>query len=470
LQLRPYQTRTLDALRAEFQAGRRSVVVVSPTGSGKGSMAAHMLAQAVKRGRRGLFIVHRREIILDVAERIAKAAGLRPGIILAGHPYDPRIPLQVASIETLRNRKKPAADLLIWDECHHAICEGYQEVKSFYSDAYHAGFTATPARHDGRGLAEAFEAIVLGPTVSELISEGHLTPFDIISPDHRLEERRTIAADPVAAYLEHAPGKTMAVYASNLKEAQRFAQEFTTAGIRAVCIEGASAKDARAQALRDIAAGRLSVVTNCNVLTEGTDIPSLDGVIVARGVGSCALWLQICGRALRTHPAKEKALILDLPGNVHVHGPPDEEREYSLEGRGIRRKSDAAPLLVCAICGGERKTGRCKRCGFEPETKETEIDPQPLVLYERPATREDGARALQRMVAFASHKGLHTRWVWHEYVRAFGAEPPAERWEEIKKWIAAERERCGVPIRPPRGKGENRGGDSNGDPQRSFPV
>ena len=72
--LRDYQTRAIDLVRAEYRRGRKSVLLVLPTGAGKTATASQLIAWAVARGRRCLFVVHRREIVLDTARRLAAAA------------------------------------------------------------------------------------------------------------------------------------------------------------------------------------------------------------------------------------------------------------------------------------------------------------------------------------------------------------------------------------------------------------
>ena len=116
--LRPYQERALESLRDEFGAGRRRVLLVAPTGSGKTVIACAMVRAALAKGRRVLYLAHRKELIDQPDEKLT-ALGVDHGIIMAGRPTRDS-PVQVASVQTIARREVPPADLVIVDECFPA--------------------------------------------------------------------------------------------------------------------------------------------------------------------------------------------------------------------------------------------------------------------------------------------------------------------------------------------------------------
>jgi DNA repair protein RadD len=125
-ELRPYQRDVIASVEAEIATGRRRVLLVAPTGSGKTVIAAAVVADAVAHGKRVLFLAHRRELI-NQGSRKLHAAGVDHGIILPGYPMRLGEQVQVASIASLRARAissssidMPAADVVIVDEAHHA--------------------------------------------------------------------------------------------------------------------------------------------------------------------------------------------------------------------------------------------------------------------------------------------------------------------------------------------------------------
>jgi DNA repair protein RadD len=154
--LRDYQVSAVEQLRAAFgvlEADRRRVLLVSPVGSGKTRLGAEIARLKVKNwGKKVLWIAHRTELI-DQAASALTACGLSVGAIAAGSslPPQPFAPVQVASIQTLAARGRvPEADMVIWDEAHHASAKTYADLFAQYAAAQHVGLTATPERADGK--------------------------------------------------------------------------------------------------------------------------------------------------------------------------------------------------------------------------------------------------------------------------------------------------------------------------------
>jgi len=157
--LRPYQLEAVERVRKEIRSGATRVLVVAATGAGKTVLASHIIVRSVAGGRRVLFVAHRRELI-DQCYRKLLASGMgesKVGVIMAGDDRrHPRAPVQVASIDTLRNRAKPKADIVIVDEAHRALAKSYRDLADEYPKAIHLGLTATPYRADGKGLGDAY--------------------------------------------------------------------------------------------------------------------------------------------------------------------------------------------------------------------------------------------------------------------------------------------------------------------------
>lgn len=157
--LRPYQAELLKRIDAAIAAGKRRPLVQLPTGGGKTVVFVEQVRRAAERGLRVLIIVHRVELIHQTAAKL-HAAGVDFGVIAAGFPPRPGARVQVGSIQTLdarafRSRKieLPPADLIIVDEAHHAVAPSWRRVINGYPQAIVCGYSATPCRADGRGLA-----------------------------------------------------------------------------------------------------------------------------------------------------------------------------------------------------------------------------------------------------------------------------------------------------------------------------
>lgn len=414
-QLRPYQTAAIDAIRAEARAGHRSILCVSPVGSGKTTIFSSIAQRHVDQGGRVLVLVHRRELLQQAAARL-EAFGVQAA---------------VHTIQTLVAREqRPEASLVILDEAHHfqPDATGWGEFAAGYGQALRLGFTATPERGDGTGLGALFTSLVVAASVHELTTAGHLVRCSVVAPAKPLKSGQ-IAQRPVDAYLEHARGRRCIVFSPHVKAAVEHACEFRASGVSCAVVEGTMAPLVRARALADYRAGRVPVLCNVNVLTEGFDCPETDAVIIARGIGTPGLFIQIVGRALRPAPGKRDALVLDLRGVVHVHGRPDEDRRYSLEGRAIRRDEDGPAERFCIVCGAVIEGDACTDCGRTPEELEApRVTKTPLVKFERIRrdTDEERIARLAKWIGQARSKGWNPNQALHRYRAAYGDWPPPD--------------------------------------------
>jgi DNA repair protein RadD len=434
VKLRPYQDTFIAALFARARTSRR-IVGVAPTGSGKTRVATELARRAVEKGRSVLWLAHRTELV-DQAARTLVAAGLVVGVISAASTWSLALdaPVQVASIQTLVARELfPAADLIIWDECHHCseAAAEWSSILNHYPDAYVIGLTATPERGDGSGLRPLFDAIVAGPTVRELTALGHLVSCEVVRPDKLLRPGE-IAQDPLAAFLEHGDQRQFLAFLRTVEDAERTASEFAAHGISAACIHANSGDEYRRATLDGFRAGRIRVLTNVYVLTEGTDLPMAKGILLARGCGTAGMFLQIVGRALRQDGSGKTALLIDLVGASHLHGMPEDERLYSLDGKAIQPAS--APM--CPRCGSTRGSdGGCESCGWAPsvgeDTPVTTVTGDKLVKYARklaegPQQREE---TLERWIKSCLIKGHKPGAAAHKYRAVYGESPSRTSYE-----------------------------------------
>ena len=368
----------------EFRAGKRAVLVVSPTGSGKTCMGAMMAARFVATGKRVAWGAHRGEL-LDQAEATLRSFGLEVG----RDGKAASAPVQLGTFQQWTARGQcPDADVFFPDEAHHMGDRvGWQMIPRTYKEkgARIIGLTATPARADGRALPD-FDAIVVAAQIHELQARGLLVPLRWRGPGKGLGARK-IASEPAEAYREEAAGRCAVVFAPNMNAAQAYVEGFQRDGVRVRLVRGDMRYEERRIALEQHADGRLDVLVNVAVLTEGWDNPRCDCVIVARGCESPALWIQMTGRGLRPYPGKTECVLLDLNGLAHELGRPDAPATYSLEGAGIVI-NDAAKLTgerLCKVCkallpGGEMV---CVECGKDHSPPVPKAVDAPLTDWEQ---------------------------------------------------------------------------------------
>lgn len=447
--LRPYQQRAVQMLR-ERHADRPLLCI--PTGGGKTSIAAEVIRSAVDRGRRAVFLVHRRELVDQAVQRLAQFQ-VSAGRILAGHPEERHLPVQVASIPTLARRKHWPADLVIVDECSHATSDSWAKVIGRYTDATVIGLTATPIRLDGRGLGDIFGCIVEPVTTEELIAQGHLVRPEVFAPPVDLKGVKTRAGDYsipdvvermdkltgsiTRTWEKHAQGMRTVVFACNVDHSQRIVEAFQGIGVRAAHIDGGTATGQRADTLDRLRHGDIDLVSNVMVLSEGWDLPALQCAVLARPTKSLALFRQMVGRVMRP---PGPVVVLDHAGNHHEHGPVTDHVEWSLETRPKKPAGEA--LTTCSECFAVYPPGEvvCPACGASrPLRAEAEPpgvhNPGELSLfidlgsYDRstPAQRKDAYRELVRT---ADQRGYALGWARLRYKERFNKWPRQRQIEE----------------------------------------
>jgi len=368
--LRPYQERAIEALRRSYTSGRRAPCLVLPTGSGKTVIAATIISGAQARGNRALFVAPRRELIQQTVRKLADAGIWDVRVIQASNDTGrPDAPVIVGSIQTLTMARwlgqLPPAELVIPDECHHLVSDHWSKLAAAYPQARWLGLTATPERSDGRPLGDVFDDLIVGASVRELMELGYLVPCRVFAPPEALETAQ-LATDPVAAYMTYGEGGRAIVFCVTVDHATQVTAAFIAADIPAGLVTGSCAVADRSSVLQRFSAGELRVCVNVNVLTEGFDDPPVSCCILARKPQHAGTFLQMVGRVLRPAPGKSRATVVDLCGSVHEHGPPDLEREYSLDGKAISGVG-RIPIRQCPSCGCVFRAGpqACPECGTQ---------------------------------------------------------------------------------------------------------
>lgn len=373
--LYPYQRDAVAAIQAAYRDGARSVLLQLPTGGGKTHLSARgVIAPSVAKGRKVAFVADLEEIVDDTADRL-RALGLTVGTVKAGRAADATAPVQVCSLQTLARRTDalPDAERVIIDEAHVSSARTAREILQAYKDrgALVLGLTATPARGDGQPLDE-FERLVCGPSMRELISAGALVPCTVFAPPRVLD--KGVCEDPVQAVLTRAMERRCVVFAPDAAQAVRISTELTSAGHITVAVLDGMGRDERRTVRQRLSAGTVQSLVTVRALQKGFDAPLLDCAVLTTH-GTVTTYLQSVGRVLRVSKGKSGALVLDLRGAVYLHGLPEDDRVWSLEGTQGRAQSEKlTSLRRCADCHAvfpARKV--CPRCGSVHV-----VDPRPL--------------------------------------------------------------------------------------------
>jgi DNA repair protein RadD len=440
---------------------------VAPTGAGKTVIAGAIIAEAASKGCRVLFLAHRRELITQASRKL-HAVSVDHGIVLAGHPTRPSVPVQVASISTLHARairgsamELPPADLVVVDEAHHVRARTYQRLLSAYPEAIVLGLTATPCRGDGRGLGNAFDVLVECPPVAELITAGFLVPTRVYAPslpdlkgvkvergdyvEKQLAERMDqgkLVGDIVTHWLGLAERRRTVIFATGVNHSVHLRDEFRRAGVLAEHIDGTTPIAERDAILTSLAAGAVEVVVNAMVLTEGWDCPEASCLVLARPTKHMGLYRQMVGRVLRPSAGKVDALILDHASAVFAHGFVEEPVVWTLAQdkraenpmQTSRATGRAPSLTTCPECSAVRFSVRpCTACGWRPRPKPEALDVIDGELSHVDRQRNVEARAMTtaerlsfyaQLLWMARERGYKSGWAAHQFKAKFRSWPP----------------------------------------------
>ena len=410
-------------------------------------------------------LAHRREIITQTHDKL-NDHGVRAGIIEAGIDPRPLERVQVASISTLWTRafrsdamQRPDAGLIVIDEAHHATARTYRKIIEGYPDAILLGLTATPCRGDGRGLGGIFETMIQCPQIADLIAQGYLvksTIFAPVDPDlsgvssrngdfvetqlaDKMDQPKLIG-DIVTHWHKFGQRRATVVFAVNVEHSIHLRDEFRLSGVRAEHIDGNTPKDERDEILARLAADEIDVVTNCMVLTEGWDAPSVSCCILARPTKKMGLYRQMIGRVLRPAPGKSDAVIFDHSGAVYRHGRPEDHVAWTLDPESHaaspahEARKQKGGLVECSKCSAIRVGGQpCPNCGFLPvrQGQYVQIEDGELSLLTKGKASAAPQPTQQQRITFYSElrgiereRGYKRGWAAHQYNKKFSAFPP----------------------------------------------
>ncbi len=334
--LRDYQLRDVENIRAAFRQGFKAPLYSLPTAGGKTIVFCHIAEQAAAKGRRIYILVHRQELLKQASEKLSEL-NVPHGIIAPGRTMTGDL-VQVASVDTLIRRLPivPRPDIIIVDEGHHCIKGNKWGKVAGYHNSFLLGVTATPCRTNGDGLGVHyqgyFDCIVPGPSIRDLIDEGWLSQPIIYAPpigvdlsgvsiragdyaQNELEvriDKAKITGDAVQHYLKICNGTPAIAFCVGIKHAENVAQQFNAAGVPSASIDGTMSDNVRSSRIADLGNGRLKVLTSCDIVSEGTDIPIVTTAILLRPTYSLCLFLQQCGRCLGFIRERSIALFLTM--------------------------------------------------------------------------------------------------------------------------------------------------------------
>lgn len=370
--LRPYQTEAKEKIY-KMWIQNRSIMFQMPTGTGKTRLFVSIVRDLFDWGAskkiavKVLILAHRIELIDQISYNIGMKYNLAHGLIVSKNREQKMYTVQVGSVPTLTRRlanwTDKDFDIIIIDEAHHVKADSYKKILKEFPRAKVLGVTATPYRMNHASFHPEFDDLITSQPVLNFIRQGYLCDYDYysIKPNSRVQtdinnisqfaldgdyldiamldvmDKDEIRAGIVSSYLKYAKGKKGIVYTINRSHNIHICSQFLEHGINAVAIDSQTPADEREKLVGDFRKGKIDIICNVNIFSEGFDCPDVEFIQLARPTKSLSMYLQQVGRGLRPSEGKEKLVIIDNVGLYNRFGFPSAKRKWRhhFEGRDV---------------------------------------------------------------------------------------------------------------------------------------
>ncbi len=388
---REFQVRAHEALRQGAREGHKRQMLMAATGSGKTFLALRACHEALKKGKRAIFLCDRIALVNQTSD-VADSYGLgEHGIIQAGHwRYQPSMPLQVASAQTLARRVWPESDVLIIDEAHTQM-----KVWTDYLATYEGHVLALSATPFSKGLGKMFTNLINAATMAELVELGVLVPMRVLSctkanmkgaetsggewTDRAAAERGlAIVGDVVSEWQKFADGRKTICFGATIAHCEELCRQFNEAGIMAAVYCSTTTDSERTALLKEYRKpdSTIRVLISVSALSKGFDVPDVGCICDCRPLRkSLSEFIQMVGRGARSSPStgKENFVLLDFSGNivrfiedftdVYYNGLKELDAGEALD-KTIRKDEEEGTTPSCPKCGFSPFGKRCLSCGY----------------------------------------------------------------------------------------------------------
>lgn len=479
IELRGYQKKTIELVRDEIRNGNKRILIVLPTGAGKSHCLGEIALGAVSKDNTVLALMHRRQLVTQLVDFFSQA-GVHADIIMSGVESVLKSKVQVGTIQTYHrrlqlerledNRFFVQAAVCMIDEAHHALSKTYQTVLSNYEDKIIIGVTATPVLSSGVGMGNFFQAIVSPVSVQDLVDSKYLVPgiyYGPSTPDlskvktvmgdyHKTELNKVmnqpkLIGDVVENWLRLADGRKTMVFAVKVNHSKALCHEFQRMGIIAEHLDAHHDDDERNEVLDRFRSGETKVLSNVALYTEGTDIPEIECIVLARPTKSLGFHLQMIGRGARPYPGKKDFLVLDHGGNIERLGFYEDEVEWTLDGKELgykkKQRKGEKRILTCDMCLFAFTGPRCPQCGHEIKDYGKKVAALDAELVELKGKKPEPTMLEKKqffgmLEYYRRSKGYAPGWSAHKYKEKFKRWPkglkdcgPIPPNDEFNRWM-----------------------------------
>lgn len=404
VQLRKYQHETISETNKSIREGFKRILWVLPCGAGKTTVAAAYILWCVTKGKKVLIFVHRKNLVLQFGQRLYKQFKIVCGVIMGKTKTNYNLSVQVASVDTLKNRKKPHADIIFIDEAHIGIERTKKILEAYDEKTIIIGLTATPFRGDGKGLGVLFQKIIHKISVRELIQMKNLVPTNPVkisnidftgikvnrsldgSMEYNQKQMLELFKEPkmlnafIDRYKKSAWGFKTLTFCINVKHAKMMSKFTNENGIPSAYMDGSMKQEERDKIMKNWGNGKIWMVHSVGLFREGLDMTSLKCVCLLKAFLSLGDYVQSTSRGTRPHLDKnyewvknedgsyykEDCLVLDAGGNTERHGYVEDYDQIPFDLIGKNQSKGETKVKCCPECEAYSpiQAKICVPCGY----------------------------------------------------------------------------------------------------------
>ena len=436
MQLRDYQIDLVEQTRQAWRDGFKAPCIVLGCGGGKSCIVAEIARRTTWNGKRVLFLVHRKELVDQIFRTF-----VRWGVMMD------LCDVMMVQTASRRLRRLPKPSLIITDENHHSMAQSYKRIYEHFPDVRRVGVTATPVRLGGDGLGDVNDKLIIGVSTKWLIEHQHLAPYDYFAPSvadltglhtkmgeyvtsdiEKAMIKNTVFGDVVHYYRELGRGMKAVCYCASIRHSEATAAAFCAADIPAAHIDGSTPKPERERIINDFRTGKIRILCNVDLISEGFDVPDCGCSILLRPTHSLTLFIQQSMRCMRYVEGK-RAVIIDHVGNYARHGMPDDDRTWSLEKKPKRtfkqeENEQAEKMRQCPECYFtftlEPGKNTCPHCGYVFPKRERTMDEKSEAKlikvegFKLDLSTPESCSSYEELLVYAAHHGYKRGWAYFQ--------------------------------------------------------
>ena len=334
--LNPFQEIALEQIKECKDKGIKKIILNMPPGIGKTLIS---IKESLPY-RKVLYIAHHNELIKQTKNAFLEFCNKNEiCLIQKKGDFDNLKRYNFVTIQLLKNHyheiSKDFFDYIIIDEAHHTPAQTYKKIMDYFN-CFYLGLTATPFRLDNQNVLNLFEDNLISVgNLQESINKGYLTPYSYFGFEDNIDyskisygkidynrkdldknlfiNKRDYAV--IKKYKEYALNKKTIAFCNSINHVKRSVNFFREKGISCESITCKTPIGEREKIFKKFVNGEENLIFTVDIFNEGLDFPDADCVMLLRPSKSLGLILQQIGRAIRKHPNKEKALILDFVGS-----------------------------------------------------------------------------------------------------------------------------------------------------------